>query len=159
METRSCHFFVKQFRMGETLAKVGSSARFELISSFALASQSSFISINRNERPTNQIILGTTFKGTFKNQIKVQNGNKLTTGSLWVVTSAALELIKIVENPDAHHLWWHQQVFPFYRSMKRGGPGQWEERPGIGCFQRTESWGSCCQDVWQTPDDLIRGSH
>ena len=36
---------------GRTLAKVGSSARFELISSFALASQSSFVSINRNERP------------------------------------------------------------------------------------------------------------
>ena len=37
--------------MGGTSAKVGLSARFELISSFALASQSSFISINRNERP------------------------------------------------------------------------------------------------------------
>ena len=33
------------------MAKVGSSARFELISSFALASQSSFVSINRNKRP------------------------------------------------------------------------------------------------------------
>ena len=37
--------------MGGTSAKVGSSARFELISSFALASQSSFVSINRNKRP------------------------------------------------------------------------------------------------------------
>ena len=37
---------------GRTSAKVGLSARFELISSFALASQSSFVSINRNERPT-----------------------------------------------------------------------------------------------------------
>ena len=34
---------------GRTLAKVGSSARFELISSFALASQSSFVSINRGQ--------------------------------------------------------------------------------------------------------------
>ena len=37
METCSCHFFIKQFQMGggegrgRTLAKVGSSARFELI--------------------------------------------------------------------------------------------------------------------------------
>ena len=52
METHSCHFFVKQFLMGGGQAKVGLSARFELISSFAIASQSSFISINRNERPT-----------------------------------------------------------------------------------------------------------
>ena len=87
------------------------------------------------------------------------NGNKLTCGSLWVVTSTALELITIMENPGAHHLWWHKQVFPFYRSIKRGKPGQLEKTAGIGCFQRTKSWGSCHQDVWQTPDDLIRGSH
>ena len=36
---------------GGRTAKEGLSARFELISSFALASQSSFVSINRNERP------------------------------------------------------------------------------------------------------------
>ena len=68
METCSCHFFVKQFEMGgrggrgRTLAKVGSSARFELISSFALASQSSFVSINRNERPISHIL--STFHNT-----------------------------------------------------------------------------------------------
>ena len=45
-------FSSSSFKWGRTLAKVGSSARFELISSFALASQSSFVSINRNERPT-----------------------------------------------------------------------------------------------------------
>ena len=51
--------------MGGTSAKVGSSARFELISSFALASQSSFVSINRNERPISDLMMYRQFKIVF----------------------------------------------------------------------------------------------
>ena len=48
------NFFVKQFQMGgRTLAKVGLSAKFELISRFALASQSSFISYKKQK--TNEL--------------------------------------------------------------------------------------------------------
>ena len=48
------HLFLWQFRIGGTLADEGSSAKFELISSFGLASQSSFVSYKK--RKTNKAI-------------------------------------------------------------------------------------------------------
>ena len=54
---------------GRTLAKVGLSARFELISSFALASQSSFISYKK--RKTNKMTFVKSLCDIFKYDCKI----------------------------------------------------------------------------------------
>ena len=53
IEKQRVHSVLWQFQMGggSDLPHLGVNWKFELVSSFALASQSSFISVNRNERP------------------------------------------------------------------------------------------------------------
>ena len=76
------HQAVSNGGRGRTSAKVGLSARFELISSFALASQSSFVSINRNKRPirNSQAVYAKLLKAhSVKYLASEATGNKLQT--------------------------------------------------------------------------------
>ena len=72
------------------------------------------------------------------------------------------DIIEIIENAGAHQWWWHQQNFPFYIQWKEVDQGMerrelWLVR--LGQLWETDWWGSCHQDVWQTPDDLIKEPH
>ena len=90
--------------------------------------------------------------------------------NLWIPPSLSytqlfamhFDIIEIIESPGTHQWWLHQQSFIFYIQQKGldqgiGRRGLW--LVSLGQLWEIDWWESCCQDAWQTLDDLIKEPH